>query len=432
MSTDRINHHNLYRLPWTLPDNAISWIEPTALCNLACDGCYRKNEHAHKSWDDIVHELDVFQRLRKSDCMSIAGGEPLLYPEIVRLVAELRRRGIKPIINSNGVALTPELLRELHEAGVFGFTFHVDSNQGRPGLWAGKNELELNELRLQYAQMLASYGDIACSFNATVYGENVDYVPGMIDWAQRHCDIVHTMVFICFRHVIPDMPYDWYAGGRKVDWENIWYHSDEKRSIDIKSDQLVAKARQVDPLFSPAAYLNGTEQPDAFKWLLSERLGTSRETFGYVGPKFIELLMSAYHFRKGRYLSYVGPAALGHGRPAMLLLWPFDRGLRKALARYLGWLIRNPLRVFRRVRLQSYMFIQPVDCMADGGQSMCDGCPDITVHEDKLVWSCRLEELKMFGTFLRTVPRSKEQPQAEPQTVTIVRRGEPVTVDDDE
>jgi hypothetical protein len=62
--------------------------------------------------------------------------------------------------------------------------------------------------------------------------------------------------------------------------------------------------------------------------------------------------------------------------------------------------------------MQSIMFIQPIDFMVDGRQSMCDGCPDIMVHEDKLVWSCRLEELKNYGTFLRTVPK-KEKPVAE-------------------
>ena len=51
------------------------------------------------------------------------------------------------------------------------------------------------------------------------------------------------------------------------------------------------------------------------------------------------------------------------------------------------------------------MFIQPVDFMPGGEQSMCDGCPDITVHDGELVWSCRLEELKNHGTFLRSVPR---------------------------
>jgi len=34
---------SLYRLPWTMPDNGITWLEPTSQCNLSCYGCYRKN-----------------------------------------------------------------------------------------------------------------------------------------------------------------------------------------------------------------------------------------------------------------------------------------------------------------------------------------------------------------------------------------------------
>ncbi|RME22251.1 MAG: radical SAM protein, partial [Candidatus Zixiibacteriota bacterium] len=308
---------------------------------------------------------------------------------------------------TNGKALTPELLHDLKKAGVFGFTFHVDSNQGRGGKWRGKNELELNELRLEYAEMLAREGGIACSFNSTVYAENIQYVPGMIAWAREHIDIVHTMVFICFRHVIPDMPYDWYAGGTKVDWDKIWYHSDTKREIELKSNHLVELVRQEDPHCEPAAYLNGTEDPTAFKWLLSERVGTKKRIYGYVGPKFIELVMAGYHLFTGKYLSYASPSALRKGRLSLLLTWPLDKGIRKTLTNYLKALAVNPFRIFQRLHLQSIMFIQPVDCMADGGQSMCDGCPDITVWKDKLVWSCRLEELKKFGTFLRTVPKAE-------------------------
>jgi len=320
-------------------------------------------------------------------------------------------RGCKPIINTNGKALTRSFLAELKAAGVFGFTFHVDSRQNRNGRWAGKNDLELNDLRLEYAQMLAEAGDIACSFNSTVYAENLDHVPGMIQWAQDHIDIVHTMVFICFRHVVPSLPFDWYAGSRKVPWNEIWYHSDTEREIEIKSDDLLAKARKHFPDFAPAAYLNGTKQADAFKWLLSERIGTKRKIHGYVGPKFVELLMTAYHFRQGRYLSYVSPRSLGKGRSTLMLLWPFDRGVRQAAKSYLGNLLRNPLHIFQRQYLQTIMFIQPVDFLASGDQSMCDGCPDITVHGDELVWSCRLEERKEFGTFLRSVPRESEAKQ---------------------
>jgi hypothetical protein len=37
---------------------------------------------------------------------------------------------------------------------------------------------------------------------------------------------------------------------------------------------------------------------------------------------------------------------------------------------------------------------------------MCDGCPDITVHDGQLVWSCRLEEQLKFGCWIRAVPKS--------------------------
>jgi MoaA/NifB/PqqE/SkfB family radical SAM enzyme len=40
--------------------------------------------------------------------------------------------GRKAILNTNGHAMTPEMLRELKDAGLIGLTFHVDSKQGRP------------------------------------------------------------------------------------------------------------------------------------------------------------------------------------------------------------------------------------------------------------------------------------------------------------
>ena len=52
------------------------------------------------------------------------------------------------------------------------------------------------------------------------------------------------------------------------------------------------------------------------------------------------------------------------------------------------------------------MIIQPVNFEDDGRQDMCDSCPDITVHDGKLVWSCRMEELNKFGAFVQTVPKS--------------------------
>jgi len=120
-----------YRLPWTLNDNGISWLEVTDACNLACAGCYRPHVDNHKSLEQIAAELAVFKSLRKSDCMSLAGGDPLMHPQIVEIVRMVREGGWKPIVNTNGLALSRKLLLKLKEAGASGFTFHIDTTQLR-------------------------------------------------------------------------------------------------------------------------------------------------------------------------------------------------------------------------------------------------------------------------------------------------------------
>lgn len=67
--------------------------------------------------------------------------------------------------------------------------------------------------------------------------------------------------------------------------------------------------------------------------------------------------------------------------------------------------IKNPFRIFKKLYLQTVMIIQPVDTLEDGRQSMCDGCPDITVWNGKLVYSCRMEEQLRYGHNLKTYPK---------------------------
>ncbi len=394
----KLNHLDYYRLPWNLADNSISWLEPTAKCNLACDGCYRQNENSHKSIEVIREELDVFTRLRKVDGVSIAGGDPLTHPDVVEIVREVKKRNLKPILNTNGLALTKELLAELKKAGVYGFTFHIDSKQGRPG-WKNANEIELNELRYKYARMLADAGNISCAFNSTVYEDTMKYVPDMAKWAEKNIDIVQVMVFILYRAVNNNLM-DFYIGPQKIDMDELVYNEEVEERTDIKADEIVELLRTVDPEFDPCAYLNGSEKPDSFKWLLTGRLGVKGKVYGYMGKKAMEIIQAGHHMLFDRYLAYSEPKLTKKGK-SMLLLSPFDKRIRKTAKNFL----KNPLNIFKHLHYQSVMIIQPVDFLEDGRQNMCDGCPDITVWNGKLVWSCRMEELLKYGHNVRSYPK---------------------------
>jgi len=406
MST-RLDHRELYRLPWSLPDNSISWLEPTAACNLACLGCYRTNDpKAHKPLEEIGRELDVFTRLRTSDGVSIAGGDPLTHPLIVDIVAMVAERGIKPILNTNGLALDHDLLVELKKAGLWGLTLHIDSKQRRPH-WRDKDEVEHNELRLEYAEMIAEVGGLICSFNQTVYGDTLECVPEVVAWGQKHIDIVQVIVFITFRAGLVGGEFDYYVGGEKVDFGPLPYAADDAGRIDIKSTDVLETIRGRFPDFTPCAYLNGTQRPDSYKWLLTARLGTKDKIYGYVGPKFMELAQTSHHLRHGRYLAYSSPRVHRRGR-AMMLLAPLDRGIARATSAYLRTLALHPIQAMGRAHLQSVMMIQPADVLPDGRTDMCDGCPDMTVWNDRLEWSCRLEEPMTYGQFVDIVPRKQE------------------------
>lgn len=401
-----------YRLPWTLNDNVLGWLEPTKKCNIYCDGCYSTNEaNSHKTLDQVRQDLDVFVARRKVDSISIAGGDPLTHPRIVDIVAMIRRDyGLKPVVNTNGHAMTPQLLAELKAAGLHGVTFHVDSSQSRPG-WKKKSNLELNELRLHFARMVEAVGGLTCAFNSTVFRHTMHEVPAMLRWAQEHIDIVHSMVFILFRTARSN-EFDYYAHDRKVSVDELVYWDQQENPDPLTTPELFELIRKEEPEFDAAAYLGGTRDPDSFKWTLVSRVGTRDRIYGYAGPRFMELVQTTHHAVAGRYLAYADPRLLRMGRSTMAAFAAVDEGMRKALRRWSRDVARAPWSAAKRLHLQSIAFIQPIDMMPDGEANMCDGCPDMTVHEGELVWSCRLDELKRHGTFLHCVPKSRPVPEA--------------------
>ena len=408
MSSRPITPNAYYRLPWNLADNAITWLEPTTKCNIHCEGCYRENNPlGHKPLDEVIADLEQIKRMRKTDGISIAGGEPLIYPYLMDLVRYVKAQGWKPIIITNGEALTIDRVKELREAGCIGFTVHIDSHQKRSG-WRGATEEDLNEFRLKVARMIfeGGKGKMVCALNATIYRDTVKDVPLLARWAQDHMDIVNSLVYILYRSEKKSAGFDKFVGGEKVDTSELVYQLDHmEEHDDVVTQEVVDLVRTVCPDYEPCAFLNGTADPSSTKWLLAVRTGNAREIINYQDPKFIELVQSVYHYFKGNYLAYTSPSFVRRAK-LMLPLALINKGVRRTLGR----LFANPLRLVRPLHTQSIMIIQPPDLLPDGTANMCDGCPDGFYYKGRFVWKCRLDELEKYGDFVTARRRVEATP----------------------
>jgi MoaA/NifB/PqqE/SkfB family radical SAM enzyme len=402
-----------YRLPWSLTDNGISWLEVTTSCNLECKGCYRPQTDGHKSLSEIADDVAVFKRERTSDAMSIAGGDPLVHPKIVDIVRMVREGGWKPVVNTNGLAMSRKLLAKLKDAGVFGFTFHIDTSQVRRDSPSDTEEGH-NALRQKLAEMVAEAGGMSCAFNQTVSADTLDQVPAVVRWARERPDIVHTVVFILYRE--PELlgDFDYFANGNRVDLNTDYEKSESFRGArKLTARDVVAKIREAEPDYEPCAYLNGHQDPESFKWLLGIRVASGARTHGFVTPRFMEVTQGGSHLFRGKWLSYCGPRTLAGGRAAMLGSSLVDSGMRKVAGRWAKSVLRQPSSAAAKAHLQTFTIIQPIDALPDGTLNMCDGCPDMTVYKGRMYWSCRLEEIRKYGCFVTAAPRSPCSPRAE-------------------
>jgi hopanoid biosynthesis associated radical SAM protein HpnH len=106
-------------------------IEPLFACNLSCGGC-GKIQHPTEVLRQRLSVEDVVGAVEESGTpmVSIAGGEPLLHPDIERMIAELVRRKVYVYLCTNGVLLRRRLDR-FTPSRFLSFVLHVDGLRER-------------------------------------------------------------------------------------------------------------------------------------------------------------------------------------------------------------------------------------------------------------------------------------------------------------
>ena len=403
----------LYRLPWSANDNPIGWVEITDVCNIHCDGCYRLvMGEGHKPFDQVKEEILFLKKWRNCDGISIAGGEPLLHPNIVEVIQFITDNGMKSLMLTNGYALNEDLMLKLKKAGLTGLSFHIDSTQTRPEFKKIKpeHEVDLNELRLKCAKKLKRVSGLYSHFGITVTRKNLHEIPDLLRWAIANMDVVGGISLITYRGVPVHEGIEFRNGsGQKIPMlpGSLGYSilPEELDNANVTSKEVYGVIKKAFPGYEASAYLGGTVDHTSLKWLIGNFIVNKKgKIFGAYGSKTMELVQTFYHWKKGKYLVY--PKIKMGKRIFFMSL--FDKTVRKAFGKFIVYCLKNPFRFFIPVKAIGIGCIQAPDVQPDGRIDMCDDCPDMCVHEGKLVHSCRLDECRKFGSMLQVNVISEE------------------------
>jgi hypothetical protein len=409
MTTMPAGRDGLYRFPWSTTDSQSGWVEVTDRCDMACLGCYRKSLEGPRRFEDVARDIVACQGLTNCDSLSIAGGEPLTYPRLTDVVRFIAQRGMKPVLLTNGLKLTPSFAAELKRAGLAKIHFHVDANQNRPG-WEGRSETEMNALRQRYAELTRALGGVQCGYNVTVTRRTLEELPAVLRWCRENHPLVQHVSVIAFRSIPVGAGTEYRVRGRPVDPSGGQYATTHTAAIDITTEEMLDVLRASGFDLAPSAFLNGTTRPRSLKYLIGVSLGSAGGAFGHLGPRSMELVQVGYHLLFGRYCSFLRNPVAGH---KVFLLAALDPEVRRAASRYLRQVARRPWRLFERVYTQTIHLQQPNEVLA-GAINLCDDCANAMVHADRLISSCRWDEFRLYGGLLTPVPAAGTPRRGEP------------------
>jgi MoaA/NifB/PqqE/SkfB family radical SAM enzyme len=96
------------------------YLEVTNRCNLLCETCPRTFEAleppADMSWDLFTRIVDQAPNLKRAVLHGV--GEPMLVPELPRMIGYLKQRGVYVLFNTNGTLLREKRFRDLIDSGL--------------------------------------------------------------------------------------------------------------------------------------------------------------------------------------------------------------------------------------------------------------------------------------------------------------------------
>ena len=142
----------------------LAHVIPMRRCNLSCAYCNEYDDYSKPVPIEVMcQRIDRLAELGTT-VITISGGEPLLHPDLDRIIARARRHGMIAGLITNGYLLTAERIQRLNGAGLEHLQISIDNVLPDD---VSKKSLKVLDRKLQ---LLAEHAEFHVNINSVVGG----------------------------------------------------------------------------------------------------------------------------------------------------------------------------------------------------------------------------------------------------------------------
>ena len=164
-------------------------LELSRLCNLRCIYCYAASGmplENELSLDEITDAVDQGVALGARNIIVLGGGEPLLYPDLFKVIDYIQSKRVKADLFTNATLITPAIAKELYNRKVSVVVKQNSQDQKTQDMLAGHSgAFEAIKEGLEALQN-AGYPDIdhTLGIETIICRQNIKELPSIWRWAR--------------------------------------------------------------------------------------------------------------------------------------------------------------------------------------------------------------------------------------------------------